>query len=100
MDMDTNKARKSFGFVDRKRQERGNDVNDVPLFFVSASNGTNVVATFKDAIKRAVAFKEAGKGTFVDEVLQFIEEEENRKDGLFAKKVELVEKDEPVPDDA
>jgi hypothetical protein len=82
--MDEQKARKSFGFVDRKREERGNVPNDVPLYFVSASNGANVVAMFKEAISRAVEFKEGGGGTFVDEVLQFIEEEEKRPGGLFS----------------
>jgi GTPase SAR1 family protein len=84
MDMDISKARKTFGFVERKREERANGPDDMPLYFVSASNGTNVVAMFQEAIKRAWDFKESGAGTFADEILQFIQEEEARVDGIFS----------------
>ena len=80
MDMDPEKGKRSFGFVERKREERG---DEVPLYFVSASDGSNVVALFQDAIKRALEFREKGTGNFVDEVLEFIKEEEKRSDGLF-----------------
>jgi Rab-like protein 2 len=31
--------------------------NSIPLYYVSASNGTNVVKTFTDAIEKAVEYK-------------------------------------------
>ncbi|KAJ3026024.1 UNVERIFIED_CONTAM: Rab-like protein 2A [Siphonaria sp. JEL0065] len=98
VDMDPNRARKSFGFIERRREERriarkelgarvDEDEVDMPLFLCSASDGTNVVAAFKDAIRRAVEFKEGGEvgGTFVDEILSFIREEESVSGGLFSK---------------
>ncbi|KAJ3024058.1 UNVERIFIED_CONTAM: Rab-like protein 2A [Siphonaria sp. JEL0065] len=98
VDMDPSRARKSFGFIERRREERrvarkelgirdDEDDVDMPLFLCSASDGTNVVAAFKDAIRRAVEFKEGGEvgGTFVDEILSFIREEENVTGGLFSK---------------
>jgi hypothetical protein len=102
MDMDPTRSRKTFGFVEKIRKERGDKPDDVPLFFVSASDGSNVVALFKEAIKRACKFKEEllkGGGTFVDEVLQFIEEEEKRENGMFSKPTPTVA-DEPVPEGA
>ncbi|KAJ3035680.1 Rab-like protein 2A [Rhizophlyctis rosea] len=105
IDMDPSRARKSFGFIDRRRAERSSSspspipsnsdpLTDqsqdpyLPLYFASASDGTNVVSIFQDAIDRAVKFKEqlakGEAGSFVDEVLDFIEEEGRRKDGLFS----------------
>ncbi|KAJ3318607.1 Rab-like protein 2A [Blyttiomyces sp. JEL0837] len=102
VDMDPSRARKSFGFVERRRAERvealrnlkghsrtGNDGHVIdeesvmPLYFCSASDGTNVVAAFKEAVRRAVEFKESGQvgGSFVDEVLSFLREEETRPNG-------------------
>ena len=39
---------KSFGFCTK---------NSIPLYYVSASDGTNVVKTFTDAIEKAVEYK-------------------------------------------
>ncbi|KAJ3227094.1 Rab-like protein 2A [Chytriomyces hyalinus] len=121
VDMDPSRARKSFGFVDRRRQERSrarleasnvlvdtnksfpdvsNDANtldeDMPLFMCSASDGTNVVAAFKEAVRRAVKFKEGGEvgATFVDEILSFIREEEESANGLFSSKTRDAKEDE------
>ncbi|KAJ3263322.1 Rab-like protein 2A [Chytriomyces hyalinus] len=123
VDMDPSRARKSFGFVDRRRQERSrarldaskvlveankslpsadgsNDANtldeDMPLFMCSASDGTNVVAAFKEAVRRAVKFKEGGEvgATFVDEILSFIREEEESANGLFSSKAKEAKEDE------
>ena len=117
VDAEPSRAKKSMAFLDRRRSERAalgapslnfhesplqNDDNnqdnssnnsnknnniDMPLYLCSASDGTKVVAAFKEAIRRAVIFKESGErgGTFVDEVLKFIQEEENVAGGLFAK---------------
>jgi len=56
---------------------------------VSASDGTNVVSAFNEAIKRGIKYKESEKNKdFVEEVLNFIAEEEKRPDGIFNKKDE------------
>uniref|UniRef100_A0A8C2MTD0 RAB, member RAS oncogene family-like 2 n=1 Tax=Cricetulus griseus TaxID=10029 RepID=A0A8C2MTD0_CRIGR len=57
----------------------------LPLYFVSAADGTNVVKLFNDAIRLAVAYKESSQD-FMDEVLQ---ELENFK---------LEQKEEDAPD--
>lgn len=57
----------------------------LPLYFVSAADGTNVVKLFSDAIQLAVNYKQTSPD-FMDEVLQ---ELENFK---------LEEKEENVPD--
>lgn len=44
----------------------------LPLYFVSAADGTNVVKLFNDAIRLAVAYKESSQD-FMDEVLQELE---------------------------
>ncbi|KAL2919508.1 hypothetical protein HK105_201155 [Polyrhizophydium stewartii] len=88
IDMDPSRASKSFAFVEKRRLERGGSPDDLPFYFVSAADGSNVVTIFRDAIQRAVEFKERiaseGAGTFVDDVLNFIAEEEKRPDGLFS----------------
>lgn len=91
IDMDPSRAGKSFQFVEKRVQERGGKESDFPLYFVSASDGSNVVSIFKEAISKAVLYKEDianGKsGTFVDEVMAFIKDEETRPDGLFANNI-------------
>uniref|UniRef100_A0A8I6G533 RAB, member of RAS oncogene family like 2 n=1 Tax=Rattus norvegicus TaxID=10116 RepID=A0A8I6G533_RAT len=57
----------------------------LPLYFVSAADGTNVVKLFNDAIRLAVAYKKSSQD-FMDEVLQ---ELENFK---------LEQKEEDTPD--
>ncbi|KAJ3163917.1 Rab-like protein 2A [Geranomyces variabilis] len=101
IDVDLSRASKAFGFVERRRAERleaaaerglpaanAADYDPLPLFFASASDGTNVVSIFREAIDRAVKFKNAGggEGTFVDEVLAFIHEEEGKEGGMFSNK--------------
>ena len=91
VDMDPSTGRKSFGFVDRKSKERK---MEIPLYFVSASSGDNVVALFKDAIEKGLEYKEkllqGGDATSVDEILQFIEEEGKREKNLFAHQIQQV----------
>eukprot|EP00842_Homolaphlyctis_polyrhiza_P004675 jgi/Hompol1/5208/HPOL_004232-RA len=104
IDIDPARATKSFAFVEKRRQERGGQEEDLPFFFVSASDGSNVVKIFREAIQRAVEYKEKlakeGGGTFVDDVMQFIEDEERRPDGLFSqartKQVEIAAVDADV----
>ncbi|KAI8847435.1 hypothetical protein BC829DRAFT_246754 [Chytridium lagenaria] len=40
VDMDPSRAKKSFGFVERRREERGGGEDTVPFFLCSASDGT------------------------------------------------------------
>uniref|UniRef100_A0A8C0WID9 Rab-like protein 2A n=1 Tax=Castor canadensis TaxID=51338 RepID=A0A8C0WID9_CASCN len=56
----------------------------LPMYFVSAANGTNVVKLFNDAIRLAVSYKQNSQD-FMDEVLQELEN--------F--KLEQKEEDEP-----
>jgi Rab-like protein 2 len=81
VDMDPSRATKSFAFVEKRREERG----DFPFYFVSACDGSNVVSIFKEAIEKGIKYKEslAEEGTFVDQVLAFIKEEE-KQGGLFS----------------
>lgn len=44
----------------------------MPLYFVSAADGTNVVKLFSDAIRLAVSYKQNSRD-FMDEVLQELE---------------------------
>ncbi|ORX47284.1 P-loop containing nucleoside triphosphate hydrolase protein [Piromyces finnis] len=84
VDAEPERAKKRYGFVERKKK---GEAEDLPLFFVSASDGTNVVSAFNEAIKRGIKYKESEKNKdFVEEVLNFIEEEEKRPDGIFSKK--------------
>jgi Rab-like protein 2 len=66
VDLDERQARKSFRFSEK---------HNIPLFFVSASNGTNVVAAFRTAIDKAIQYKMSGTSDFVEDVLKFIHEE-------------------------
>jgi Rab-like protein 2 len=121
VDVDPSRAKKALGFVERRKGEReesrrkengstggggGKDVQldgsgeeDMPVFLCSASDGTNVVGAFKEAIRRAVQFKDKGEkgGTFVDEVLKFIEEEERTPGGLFSASRQGENEDGDVP---
>ena len=81
--MDQEISKKTFGFVTRKKAERG---GDLPFYFVSASNGINVVALFQESIVKGLEYKNKGGDTFVDQVLEFIKDEETRPDGLFSSK--------------
>lgn len=67
-------TQKSFSFV-RKFS--------LPLYFVSAADGTNVVKLFNDAIRLAVSYKQNSQD-FMDEVLQELENfdlEQEEEDG-------------------
>ncbi|XP_038596657.1 rab-like protein 2A isoform X2 [Tachyglossus aculeatus] len=52
----------------------------LPLYFVSAANGTNVVKLFNDAIRLAVSYKQ-NSSDFMDEVLQELEKFELEQEG-------------------
>ncbi|KAF4023100.1 hypothetical protein G4228_014813 [Cervus hanglu yarkandensis] len=63
IDADMKMTQKSFNFA-RKFS--------LPLYFVSAADGTNVVKLFNDAIRLAVSYKQNSRD-FMDEVLQELE---------------------------
>lgn len=51
--------------------------NSIPLFFVSASSGINVVRTFNEAIRQAIQFKLEPKDEAMDELMRLVEERYN-----------------------
>ena len=51
--------------------------NSIPLFFVSASSGINVVRTFNEAIRQAIQFKLEPKDEAMDELMRLVEEQYN-----------------------
>uniref|UniRef100_A0A2K5YMV2 Uncharacterized protein n=1 Tax=Mandrillus leucophaeus TaxID=9568 RepID=A0A2K5YMV2_MANLE len=73
---DINATQKSFNFAKKF---------SLPLYFVSAADGTNVVKLFNDAIRLAVSYKQNSQD-FMDEIFQELEnfkleqEEENVPD--------------------
>uniref|UniRef100_A0A8I5YUJ3 RAB, member of RAS onco family like 2B n=1 Tax=Pongo abelii TaxID=9601 RepID=A0A8I5YUJ3_PONAB len=60
---DINVTQKSFNFAKKF---------SLPLYFVSAADGTNVVKLFNDAIRLAVSYKQNSQD-FMDEILQELE---------------------------
>ncbi|KAJ3369932.1 Rab-like protein 2A [Kappamyces sp. JEL0680] len=94
IDMDPSRATKSFAFVQKRVEERGGKESDFPLYFVSASDGSNVVTIFQEAIKRAVQFRnDVANGkcdNFIDEVMGFINEEKKNPNGMFAEPKEVT----------
>ncbi|XP_036615073.1 rab-like protein 2A isoform X3 [Trichosurus vulpecula] len=69
IDADANVTQKSFNFARRF---------SLPLYFVSAADGTNVVKLFNDAIRLAVSYKQNSRD-FMDEVLEELENFELEK---------------------
>ncbi|XP_062989815.1 rab-like protein 2B [Elgaria multicarinata webbii] len=69
---------------------------NLPFYFVSAADGTNVVKIFSDAIKLAVAYKQ-NSGDFMDEVLKELEniELEKKEDGSSDKEENGSEESPP-----
>ncbi|XP_031420525.1 RAB, member of RAS oncogene family-like 2 [Clupea harengus] len=63
IDADMKVTQRSFNFA--KKQ-------GLPFHFVSAADGTNVVKVFKDAIQRALSYKQ-NSGDFMDEVMRELE---------------------------
>ncbi|XP_067325505.1 rab-like protein 2B [Anolis sagrei] len=83
IDADMKVTQKSFNFP-RKL--------NLPFYFVSAADGTNVVKIFNDAIKLAIAYKQNSED-FMDEVLKELENFELEK-----KEGELSDKEENDPE--
>ncbi|XP_014775816.1 rab-like protein 2A [Octopus bimaculoides] len=63
IDADMNMTKKSFNFPEKHK---------MPLYFVSAANGTNVVKLFTDAIEAAVGYK-LNTTDFLDKVMRELE---------------------------
>ncbi|XP_067408059.1 rab-like protein 2B [Emydura macquarii macquarii] len=78
IDADMKVTQKSFNFA-RKF--------NLPFYFVSAADGTNVVKLFSDAIKLAIAYKQ-NSGDFMDEVMRELENFELQKKGEDSDKEE------------
>nr|XP_042715938.1 rab-like protein 2A isoform X3 [Chrysemys picta bellii]XP_042715939.1 rab-like protein 2A isoform X3 [Chrysemys picta bellii] len=85
IDADMKVTQKSFNFA-RKF--------NLPFYFVSAADGTNVVKLFSDAIKLAVAYKQ-NSGDFMDEVMRELENFELQKKGEDSDKEENYPKEKP-----
>ncbi|KAG9340025.1 hypothetical protein JZ751_022136 [Albula glossodonta] len=65
----------------------------LPLYYVSAADGTNVVKLFKDAIKLAMSYKQ-NSSDFMDEVMRELENFELEQKEESSDKEENVSKDE------
>ncbi|CAM4486483.1 rab-like protein 2B [Lepidochelys kempii] len=85
IDADLKVTQKSFNFA-RKF--------NLPFYFVSAADGTNVVKLFSDAIKLAVAYKQ-NSGDFMDEVMRELENFELQKKREDSDKEENCAEEKP-----
>lgn len=65
IDVDLTVTKKSFAFPTR---------NNLPFYYVSAADGTNVVSIFENAIQIAWDHKNSGEKDFVSEVLSLLDE--------------------------
>ncbi|KAF6774046.1 hypothetical protein AHF37_06807 [Paragonimus kellicotti] len=74
IDADMNVTNKTFNFAKK---------NKMAFYFVSASDGTNVVRVFRDAIRAAIAYKETSTD-IMDQIMEELEkmELENGKDAV------------------
>ncbi|XP_023664719.1 RAB, member of RAS oncogene family-like 2 [Paramormyrops kingsleyae] len=82
IDADMKVTQRNFNFA--KKQ-------GLPLYYVSAADGTNVVKLFKDAIKLAMSYKQ-NSSDFMDEVLQELENFElEKKEGTSDKEDDLLQ---------
>ncbi|XP_062435139.1 rab-like protein 2B isoform X2 [Rhea pennata] len=85
IDADMKVTQKSFNFA-RKF--------NLPFYFVSAADGTNVVKLFNDAIKLAVAYKQ-NSGDFMDEVMQELESFDLQKSEDLSETEESCSEEKP-----
>ncbi|XP_005207577.1 rab-like protein 2B isoform X3 [Bos indicus] len=83
IDADMKMTQKSFNFA-RKFS--------LPLYFVSAADGTNVVKLFSDAIRLAVSYKQNSRD-FMDEVLQELENIDLKREE--EEEEEMLDKEQP-----
>nr|XP_002130574.1 rab-like protein 2A [Ciona intestinalis] len=73
IDVDLGVTKRTFAFGTK---------HNLPQYFVSAANGTNVVKVFRDAIKAALSYKQ-NPTDFVDQVLQELEHLGNTEEDLI-----------------
>ncbi|CAF0815627.1 unnamed protein product [Rotaria sp. Silwood1] len=59
-------TKKSFSFPKK---------HDMPLYYVSAADGTNVVRLFRDAIRLANAYRSGDTADFIDQILRELEDQ-------------------------
>lgn len=57
-------TKKSFSFPKK---------HDMPLYYVSAADGTNVVRLFRDAMRLALAYQSGDTEDFIDQILREIQ---------------------------
>ena len=65
IDVDYNVTSKAFAFPSK---------HNLPFYFVSAADGTNVVKIFEEAVRLAHSHKSGGEKDFVAEVLELLDE--------------------------
>ncbi|XP_053318913.1 rab-like protein 2B [Spea bombifrons] len=82
IDADLRVTQKGFSFAKK---------HNLPFYFVSAADGTNVVKLFTDAIKLAVSYKQNSQD-FMDEVMRELENFELQKPEVVSDKDEESEK--------
>ena len=70
IDVDYNVTRKEFKFAAK---------HNLPFFFVSAADGTNVVKVFESAVREAKRYKESG-GDLLSDMLDFLGDREKQSD--------------------
>ncbi|XP_038199119.1 rab-like protein 2B isoform X2 [Arvicola amphibius] len=88
IDADIQMTQKNFSFAKKF---------SLPLYFVSAADGTNVVKLFNDAIRLAVAYKESSQD-FMDEVLQELENfklEQKEEDAADREQSDVIKSPSP-----
>ena len=66
IDVDYNVTRKEFKFASK---------HNLPFFFVSAADGTNVVKVFRDAVRAGWQYKNGGEKDFMEECLDLLGED-------------------------
>ena len=78
IDVDYSVTRKEFKFATK---------HDLPFFFVSAADGTNVVKVFNSAIEEAKRYKESG-GDMLSDMLSFLADQESKETAEKEKEIE------------
>jgi Rab-like protein 2 len=91
IDLDLKAAKRSYAFAEKR---------NLPIKFVSASDGTNVVAAFEEIVRLAVQFKESGPQDFIAEVLELINEGEFLSDAATLEKPNEGNGDDGPTDEA
>lgn len=59
-----------------KRPFKFGEKHGLPLYFVSAADGTNVVKIFQDSVRNAMHYKKNPPMTFEREVMEMLDDED------------------------